>query len=64
MKRTHAKVGATRSHHRLSASALTKCPHCGAVAVRHQVCASCGMYRGRQIVDVAKKGAKKSAGKK
>ncbi len=60
MKRTRAKVGATRSHHRLPAARLSKCANCGAQHVRHTMCTACGMYRGKQVVDVAKKVAKRT----
>ena len=30
----------------------TFCPNCQAPAAPHQVCASCGMYKGKQVVAV------------
>ena len=43
-----------RSHHALSAPALSQCPQCGASKEPHRVCAECGHYRGRQIFAVEK----------
>lgn len=34
---------------------LTTCPDCGAKRLTHTVCPHCGKYRGRQVVDKAKK---------
>lgn len=34
---------------------LTKCPDCGATKQMHHVCKECGKYKGRQVVDLAKK---------
>lgn len=31
---------------------LTTCPQCGASVVAHHLCASCGTYRGRQVLAV------------
>ncbi|MDE2835086.1 MAG: 50S ribosomal protein L32 [Bacteroidota bacterium] len=31
--------------------AVQECPQCGSGKLRHRVCPSCGMYRGRQIVE-------------
>jgi large subunit ribosomal protein L32 len=39
-----------RSHHALAAPARSKCPQCGAAKAPHRVCASCGSYKGREII--------------
>ncbi len=50
------KVSRTRRDKRrsnvwkLSAPAFTKCAHCGALTPPHRVCASCGFYKGREII--------------
>jgi large subunit ribosomal protein L32 len=31
---------------------LSLCPQCGAAAVPHRVCPSCGTYKGRQVITV------------
>ena len=65
-----------RTHFKLSAPGLVKCPNCGAMIKSHNVCPKCGYYGGKNVmakpaddkaVDVkpAKKApAKKAAAKK
>jgi large subunit ribosomal protein L32 len=55
-KRTpHAAQGERRSHLRLRAPSLSPCPQCKTPKRPYQVCPSCGMYRGRQVVRVKAK---------
>ena len=35
----------------LSKPGTMECPHCGSAKLRHRVCPSCGLYRGRQILE-------------
>jgi len=44
-----------RAHDFLTAPASTSCVECGAPAVPHQVCPACGMYRGRQVIEIESK---------
>ena len=45
-----------RSHDALEfTAALEACPDCGEVKQRHHLCQACGTYRGKQIIEVAKK---------
>ncbi len=62
MRHTRAHTANRRSHHALKAQTLATC-ECGAVRVSHRACASCGRYRGRVVVDVAKKATAKVARK-
>lgn len=57
MRSTRGHTGNRRSHHALEASTLAKC-ECGAMRVSHRACATCGRYRGRVVIDTAKKAAK------
>jgi large subunit ribosomal protein L32 len=41
-----------RSHHALKAPASCLCTNCGEVRRPHTVCAACGFYKGRQILNV------------
>jgi len=50
-----------RSHHGLKMPRLSKCANCGAWHKPHCVCPECGQYRGRMVVDVVAKQAKKLA---
>jgi large subunit ribosomal protein L32 len=67
MRHTRAHTGNRRSHHALKAKNPSLCKECGHPRLPHTVCANCGMYRGRQVVNVTlktEKKAKKVASKK
>lgn len=55
-KRKHcsARRDKRRTHWKLPASALTRCPQCAKPIVPHRVCPHCGSYRGRQALPAAK----------
>jgi large subunit ribosomal protein L32 len=38
------------SHDALPQIPRSRCPQCGATKAPHRVCASCGHYRGREVV--------------
>ncbi len=57
MRHTRGHTGNRRSHHALKGSTLAKC-ECGHIRVSHRACAHCGRYRGRVVIDTAKKAAK------
>ena len=44
------RKGIRRAHHAIGKPNLRPCPQCNAYSRPHQVCSSCGFYRGRQIV--------------
>jgi len=58
-RRTKSKQGHRRSHLGLKPPQLSKCPRCSAAIMPHRVCANCGYYRGRQVIDVLAKLTKK-----
>ncbi len=40
-------------HHKLYAHGATlACPNCGALALKHKVCSTCGYYKGKQIFTI------------
>lgn len=41
-----------RTHDRLDQPAISTCPNCGEAKRPHRVCASCGHYRGREVIEV------------
>jgi len=59
MRHTRSQRGNTRSHHALVSPSLTLCKECGSPKAPHSVCVVCGKYKGRQVVDVHSKLAKK-----
>jgi large subunit ribosomal protein L32 len=51
-KTSKAKRDKRRSHDGLSAPATSTCPQCGAPKAPHRVCAACGSYKGRTILEI------------
>lgn len=41
-----------KASHRWQAPLLNKCPQCGSSVQSHTACASCGYYKGRQVLSV------------
>jgi large subunit ribosomal protein L32 len=64
MRHTRAHTANRRSHHALKGLGLTKCVKCSAMTMRHRMCATCGTYRGREVVNVLVKTEKKAAKKR
>lgn len=60
MRHTRAHTANRRSHHALKGPRLSKCANCGAMGLPHRVCAVCGQYRGRVVLDMAARAAKKA----
>jgi large subunit ribosomal protein L32 len=42
-----------RTHKKLTPYGLVTCPNCSEPTRPHHVCAYCGHYRGREVVEVA-----------
>ena len=59
MRHTRAHTRNRRSHHALVGLRFSICAGCGTKHIRHKACLSCGMYRGRVVIDVAQKALKK-----
>lgn len=60
MRHTRAHTKNRRSHHALKANAITVDEATKTSNLRHRVNMETGMYRGRQVIDVVKKAAKKA----
>jgi large subunit ribosomal protein L32 len=41
-----------RSHHALSSPARSTCPRCKEPKRPHRVCAKCGTYRDREVIEI------------
>jgi large subunit ribosomal protein L32 len=52
-KMSKSQTRTRRAHDALSAPSMSLCPQCGATKQPHRVCASCGHYRGRQVIQIA-----------
>ena len=63
-RHTKSRRNRGRSHHALKKRAVFLCPKCQAPILPHQVCANCGYYNGRQVIDVLAKLDKKERKKK
>ncbi len=55
MRHTKSQTKNRRSHHALASMSFTKCENCKALKRRHNVCAACGFYRGKKVLDLVKK---------
>ncbi len=58
MRSNRSHTGNRRSHHALKNIAVSKDAKSGAVHLRHRASAVTGMYRGHQVLNVAKRLAK------
>lgn len=52
---SHSKTRTRRSHHFETAMQFAACANCKSPTTSHTACPNCGMYKGRQVIDVAKK---------
>lgn len=53
-KRRHSNTRSRlrRAHDAIKTRSLSQCPQCKAFIKPHRVCASCGFYRGKQVVSM------------
>lgn len=60
-KKRHSKQRGKkrRTHWKVSLCNLTPCPQCKQPKIPHRVCAVCGYYNGRQVVEIKIKEKKK-----
>lgn len=50
-KTSKAKRDKRRSHDSLANAPRSSCPQCGSPKRPHRVCANCGTYKGRTIIE-------------
>ncbi len=60
MRATRSHRNNRRSHHALDKARTFVCSNCKNPAKMHTMCANCGYYKGRQVIDIAKKAVKKA----
>jgi len=58
-KVSSARRDRRRANDFLTPNNLTACSNCGEMCLPHTVCPSCGYYKGREVINVTKKEAKK-----
>ena len=54
-KRRHsnARTQNRRAHDALRKPAFAECPNCHEPKLPHRVCAKCGQYKGREVIETA-----------
>lgn len=63
MRHTRAHTKNRRSHHRAPSASIVVDKETGVPHMRHRVSLDTGMYKGRQVLNVAKKAKKEKASK-
>jgi large subunit ribosomal protein L32 len=53
-KRRHSKTrrNKRRTHYKIAVAKTVACPQCGEAKLPHRICAKCGTYRGREVLEV------------
>jgi large subunit ribosomal protein L32 len=53
-KRRHSRARGRkrRTHYKISAPDLSKCPNCGETKMPHRVCPHCGYYKGKPVIQI------------
>jgi len=60
MRATRSHSANRRSHHALKSMRLSVCKNCGVTKLPHAICANCGQYGDKKVIDVAARLAKKA----
>jgi large subunit ribosomal protein L32 len=63
-RHTKGRRNRRRIHLRLKKRNLAHCPKCGEAILPHHICAFCGFYNGKEVIDVLAKLEKKEKKKK
>lgn len=50
-KKSKAKKHTRRAHDAISAPGISTCPQCQEPKQPHRVCANCGTYKGKEVLD-------------
>lgn len=61
---TSARSGNRRSHLAVKPKSLAICSQCKKPLIPHRVCANCGYYNGKDVLEIEKKQKEKEARKK
>ncbi len=52
VRTSRRKRNMRRSHHALKAPTLVNCNNCSALIPPHRVCAQCGHFKGKEVMEV------------
>ena len=52
VRTSRRKRGMRRSHQALKAPSLVTCSNCSALIPPHRVCAQCGHFKGKEVIEV------------
>jgi len=63
-RHTKSRRDRRRSHHALKKQNLSVCSKCGEPVLSHSACLNCGVYSGKEVIDVMAKLNKKEKKKK
>lgn len=58
-RRTKSAVGKNRAHLALEKVSLNTCSKCGQAKKPHTACGFCGFYKGKEVLKIRSKAAKK-----
>jgi large subunit ribosomal protein L32 len=50
-KTSKSKRDKRRTHKKIAAASVGRCPECGEAVQPHHACPSCGTYKGRNVID-------------
>jgi len=51
-KQSKARVRRRRAMDKLSVPNLVECPQCHKLKLQHNICPSCGFYKGKEVISV------------
>jgi large subunit ribosomal protein L32 len=54
-RHSRARQGKRRAAIKLAVRKTVLCSNCGTPVLSHTICKNCGFYKGREVVDMAKK---------
>jgi large subunit ribosomal protein L32 len=55
-KQSHSRTHKRRAQHKIAPAATHLCPQCHQPKLPHRVCATCGSYKGRDVIEAASGG--------
>ncbi len=53
-KRRHSSTrqAKRRTHYKLNAPSITRCPQCNRPKLPHRICPHCGFYSGKKVLEI------------